>query len=165
MTASEVTLLPQPDSPTMPSVRPRATEKLTPSTASVRRPSVPGKTTRRSSTSSSGAPLMAIGFARRRALSISAFDDVAVGGADRVAASRHELAEVHAALAADLLQPRQFGERIGVVVDPQVEVGVFLGRVDESAADCLPRLSPPASSPGPQAAMSRRAKGSAAAPR
>jgi hypothetical protein len=33
MIESEVTLLPQPLSPTMPSVRPRSSEKLTPSTA------------------------------------------------------------------------------------------------------------------------------------
>ena len=35
MTESAVTLLPQPDSPTMPSVSPAAIEKLTPSTARV----------------------------------------------------------------------------------------------------------------------------------
>ena len=30
---------------------------------------------------------------------------------------------MHPALAADLLQPFEFGQRIGVVVDPQVEIG------------------------------------------
>ena len=35
MMDSAVTLLPQPDSPTMPSVRPGPSEKLTPATASV----------------------------------------------------------------------------------------------------------------------------------
>ena len=33
---------------------------------------------------------------------------------------------MHPALAADLFQPFKFGERIGVVVDAQVEVGPFL---------------------------------------
>ncbi len=48
MIESAVTLLPQPDSPTMPSVRPGMSEKLTPPTASVRLPRSPSKTTRRS---------------------------------------------------------------------------------------------------------------------
>ena len=43
MTASDVTLLPQPDSPTMPRVRPAATEKPTPSTRLGAAPSWPGR--------------------------------------------------------------------------------------------------------------------------
>ncbi len=55
--ASDVTLLPEPDSPTMPTVAPAATSRLTPSTALTgRRPRLL-KVTRRSRTSSSGAPL------------------------------------------------------------------------------------------------------------
>ncbi len=47
MMDSEVTLLPQPDSPTMPSVRPAATEKLTPSTAANSPPSSSRKLVRK----------------------------------------------------------------------------------------------------------------------
>ena len=54
ITASDVTLLPQPDSPTSPSVLPRASEMSTPSTATVRRPRSPWNTTRRFSIASSG---------------------------------------------------------------------------------------------------------------
>ena len=156
--------MPQPDSPTMPSVRPRATEKLTPSTARVRRPSVPGKTTRRSSTSRSGGAAHGKSALQGDGLVDLGVDEVAVGGADRVAAPRQEFAEVHPALAADLLQPLELGERIGVVVDAQVEVGVFLGRMDEQRGGLLAalvaarRLARPAC-----AAIRRRAKGSALA--
>src|SRR5882757_6444185 len=60
MIASEVTDLPQPDSPTSPTTWPGETSKLTPSTATVggasprRRRPVPPKVTRRSRTSSRG---------------------------------------------------------------------------------------------------------------
>src|SRR5690606_40109322 len=54
MIASEVTDLPQPDSPTRPTVCPGATEKLMPSTAVKGRLLFGPKTTLRSSTSSSG---------------------------------------------------------------------------------------------------------------
>ena len=57
MMESAVTLLPQPDSPTMPSVRPGASENDTPLTASVTLPRSPSKTTRRSSTVRSDAGL------------------------------------------------------------------------------------------------------------
>ncbi len=53
MMESAVMLLPQPNSPTMPRVRPGATEKLTPSTARSSPPSTP-KYVRRSFTSKSG---------------------------------------------------------------------------------------------------------------
>ena len=58
MMASEVTLLPQPDSPTRPSVAPLATLRSTLSTACVVRPSSPWKTTRRPSISISGLAVM-----------------------------------------------------------------------------------------------------------
>src|SRR5688572_13332764 len=54
ITASEVTDLPQPDSPTSPIVSPGATEKLTPSTACVAASPRREKVTARSSTSSTG---------------------------------------------------------------------------------------------------------------
>src|SRR5579883_2832537 len=53
ITARKVTLLPEPDSPTTPSVRPRATPSETPSTARVTRPASPRKLTLRSEISSS----------------------------------------------------------------------------------------------------------------
>ena len=52
--ASEVTLLPQPDSPTSPSVAPLATLRSTLSTAWVMRPSSPWNMTRKSLMSISG---------------------------------------------------------------------------------------------------------------
>ena len=56
MTASELTLLPEPDSPTMPSVSPGWTENETPSTA-LTMPSSVVKWTRRSLTSRSGSAI------------------------------------------------------------------------------------------------------------
>ena len=56
MMASEVTDLPQPDSPTSPTTWPGSTSKLTPSTATASGSPRRWKTTRRSRTSSSGGP-------------------------------------------------------------------------------------------------------------
>ena len=64
----------------------------------------------------------------------------AVGDADRIAPARQKLREMHPALAAHLLQAREFGERIGVVVDAQVEVGLFLLAVDEQRRRLLAAL-------------------------
>ena len=38
---------------------------------------------------------------------------------------------MHPALAADRLQARQFGERVAVIVDAQVEIGPFLFAMDQ----------------------------------
>ena len=59
MIVRQVTLLPQPDSPTIPSVFPRSTEKLTPSTA-LTTPSSVRKLVRRSRTSRSAIRLSRI---------------------------------------------------------------------------------------------------------
>jgi hypothetical protein len=55
MTESAVTLLPQPDSPTTPTVLPASTLKLTPSTARTRPSSVSNSVTRPSIASSGSA--------------------------------------------------------------------------------------------------------------
>ena len=60
-------------------------------------------------------------------------------------------------LLADPMQAAQFGERIGVVVGADVQVRIRIGVAIFSAADCLPRLSPPAASPASSAASSRSA--------
>ena len=67
-------------------------------------------------------------------------DDGAVGDPGRIAARRQELAEMHPALAADLFQPFELGERIGVVVDAQVEIGPFLLAVDQQRGRLLAAL-------------------------
>src|SRR5215210_1639640 len=77
---------------------------------------------------------------RRDRLLNPGVDDVAVGLADRVAALRQELAEVDPALAADFLKTRELLERLRMVVDPQVEIGVVLGRVDEERGRLLAAL-------------------------
>ena len=51
-----------------------------------------------------------------------------------------ELAKMHPALAADLLQPLQFGERIGVIVDAQVEIGPLLLAMDHQRRRLLAAL-------------------------
>ena len=53
-TASAVTLLPEPDSPTMPTTSPASTEKLTSSTACSAAPGAPNSTVRRSTSSNAG---------------------------------------------------------------------------------------------------------------
>ena len=42
-----------------------------------------------------------------------------------------KFAEMHPALAADLLEPFEFGQRIGVVVDAQVELRPLLVAIDQ----------------------------------
>ena len=129
MTASEVTLLPQPDSPTMPSVLPRSTENDDAVDRERAPPVAAGKDDAQVLDFEQGRGHDSLG----ERLVDPGVDHVAVGLADRVAAFRQELAEVHPALAADLLETRELLERLRMVVDPQVEIGVFLGRVDERA--------------------------------
>src|SRR5688572_5220323 len=128
MMVSAVTLLPQPDSPTMPSVRPRSSEKSTPSTARTS-PRSEAKWVRSSRTSSRL-------FVTRDLL----LDHVAVGDAERPRPARSALEIRHEALVRLVVQPPQLGERLGVVVDPQVEIGVGLGRADEQRRRLLAAL-------------------------
>ena len=138
MMASEVTLLPQPDSPTRPSVAPLATLRSTLSTAWVVRPSSPWKVTRRS-----------LDLDQRRCRSLSGLampacdagvDGGAVGDAGRILARRQERAEMHPALAADRFEALEFGERIGMVVDAQVESRPFLVAMDQQRGRLLAAL-------------------------
>src|SRR5262245_37274370 len=75
MIDSAVTDLPQPDSPTMPSVSPLSTEKLTPSTARTA-PSRVMKYVRRSSTSSRGMPFLGLAGARVEGVAHAVRDEV-----------------------------------------------------------------------------------------
>ena len=151
MMASEVTLLPQPDSPTRPSVAPFATLRSTLSTAWVVRPPSPRKSTFRSAISTEagrcrpfhpfarGPPHPSPPSPRDRfrdvGLELGAIDE-----AGRILARRQELAEMRPALAAHRFQPRQLGERIGVVVDAQVEIGPFVLAVDQQRGRLLAAL-------------------------
>ena len=47
---------------------------------------------------------------------------------------------MHPALAADLFQPFEFGQRIGMVVDAQVEIGPFLLALDHQRRRLLAAL-------------------------
>src|SRR3954471_10432127 len=124
MIASAVTLLPQPDSPTSPSVGPASSERLTPSPA---RSSVAGpssaKWTLRSLTSSN-----------------LIFDQGAIGNACRARARGQAAHERLVALEAYLIEPAQLDERLGVVVDADVEKGIVLGRGHEQRRRLLAAL-------------------------
>ena len=47
---------------------------------------------------------------------------------------------MHPALAADLFQPLEFGKRIGMVVDAQIEIGPFLLAMDQQRRRLLAAL-------------------------
>src|SRR3954447_24199903 len=118
MIDSAVTLLPEPDSPTMPSVRPRSRRKSTPSTArtSPRSPSKAVRSPRTSSRASVACNLL--------------FDDRAVEHAPRERLARAAAHERNEALVRLLVKAPELGERLGVIVDADVELGIRLGGVD-----------------------------------
>ena len=68
---------------------------------------------------------------RRRPPWRSRLDDGAVGDAGGIAAARQEPREVHEMLAAHRFEAFELGQRIGVVVDAQIEVGPCLLAVDD----------------------------------
>ena len=135
MIDSAVTLLPQPDSPTMPSVRPASSVKLTPSTAA-NSPSSVAKCVRRSRTSSSAVIACRVRLEARDLL----LDHRAVGDARGPRLARHAGEERLEALEALLVEAAQLGDRLGVVVDAQVEERIVLGRVDEERRRLLAAL-------------------------
>src|SRR6266446_8665758 len=67
-------------------------------------------------------------------------DRVAISDADRVAPARNESAEMNEMLAAHPLQPFELGERIGMIVDPQIEVGPLLLAMDQQCGRLLAAL-------------------------
>ena len=89
-------------------------------------------------------------------------DGGAIGDPGRVLARRQEGAEMHPALAADLLRAAR-ARRSGSAWSSTRRSSSDHSSSPwiSSAADCLPRLSPPAASPACIAAISRRAKGQA----
>ena len=68
------------------------------------------------------------------------FDLIAVGQAHRVVAAGQAGHERLAALQADLVEPLQFGDRIGMVVDPQVELQIVLVGLDAQRRRLLAAL-------------------------
>src|SRR5688500_13616745 len=128
MIDSAVTLLPQPDSPTMPRVRPGSSLKSTPSTARTSPPS-PANTVRNPRTSS------------RLFVAGNFFLDAgALERAPRARLAWPAAYEGDEALVRLVVEPPQLGERIGVVVHPDVDVGVVFGRVDEQRRGLLAPL-------------------------
>src|SRR5687767_1309379 len=128
MMLSAVTLLPQPDSPTMPRVRPRSSVKSMPSTARTS-PSSDAKCVRRFLTSSR---LLVTGDLLLDHAAIQlARGPLAAGGALEV---RDE------ALVRLFVQALQLGQRRGVVIDAQIELGVVLGRAEQERRRLLAAL-------------------------
>src|SRR5437868_10972202 len=114
MIESAVTLLPQPDSPTMPSVRPRSSRRLTPSTARTS-PCSPRNEVWRLLTSSRAL------VAGNRFLDASA-----VKLAPRASVARRAAHERNEALVRLVVEPSQPDVRAGDVVAPDVERGSML---------------------------------------
>src|SRR5687768_2606829 len=130
MMESAVTLLPQPDSPTMPSVRPRSRLRSTPSAARTS-PRSEAKCVRSPRTSSSAV------FSMRGDLPLDLFALQHAPGprlARRAAQVRDE------ALVRLVVQPPELRERLGVVVDSQIEVSVSFRRVNEQGSRLLAAL-------------------------
>src|SRR5262245_1585312 len=122
MIESALTLLPQPDSPTMPSVRPASSSKLTPSTAR-NSPASVAKCVLSSLTSSN-----------------FIFDDRAVGDAGGAGLRRQAAPERLVALEALAVEARELRDRLGMVVDADVEERVVLGGADEQRRRLLAAL-------------------------
>src|SRR5688572_26055998 len=128
MIESAVTLFPHPDSPTMPSVRPRSSVRSTPSTARTS-PRSEAKCVRRSRTSS-----------RLLVLCNCVFDDRAVGDTPRLRLARAALQIRDKTLVRFLVQAPQLGERLGVVVHAEVQIGVLLDRKNQQRRGLLAAL-------------------------
>src|SRR4051812_14531153 len=131
MMLSAVTLLPQPDSPTIPSVRPLPRLKSTPSTARTS-PSSESKTVVRPLTSSS--------VARSDMPGDFVLDRLALEEAPRPRLARAAGHEGDEALVCLLVQPAQLREGIGVVVDAQAQLRIRLRRMDEERRRLLASL-------------------------
>src|SRR3970040_501192 len=132
MIESAVTLLPQPDSPTMPRVRPRSRRKSTPSTA---------RTTPRSEAKCVCSPRTS----RRSATSLleilyCAFYLVPVEDAPGARLARAAAEVGDEALLRLPIEPPQLGERLGVVVDAQAQLRVLLGAMDDQRRRLLAAL-------------------------
>src|SRR5258706_1159434 len=128
MIESAVTLLPQPDSPTMPSVRPRSRRKLTPSTARTS-PCSPWNEVRSPLTSS------------RWFVAGNRFLDArAVELAPRMRLARGAAHERDEALVRLVVEAPELGGRLRMIVDAQAQLGVLLGRMDEERGRLLAAL-------------------------
>ena len=60
-----------------------------------------------------------------------AVDHAAIGDAGGIATARQKPQEMHVALATDPFEPCQLGERLGMVVDPQIEIGPIFFALDQ----------------------------------
>ena len=143
MIDSAVTLLPQPDSPTMPSVRPASSDRLMPSTAGNSPPPSTANQVLRFADLEQAHALGHRWPARRRG-GVEALDfrlDLRpIGHARRPRARGQAGDEGLVALEALDVQPQQFGQRFGVIVDAQVEKRVCLGGADQQRRRLLAAL-------------------------
>src|SRR4051812_15124737 len=128
MIESAVTLLPQPDSPTMPSVRPRATLKSTPSTARTS-PCSPANEVR--------SPRTSMRFSVPGNLFLDARAIEHARGSCLARRAAHVRDE---ALVRLLVQAPELGERIRVVVDAQIELRIVFAGVNHERRRLLAAL-------------------------
>src|SRR5438270_5069356 len=134
MMLSAMTLLPQPDSPTMPSVRPRSSRRSTPSTALTSprvSPLGEANTVRSPRTSSKGTSTWFIEAGNFFFYRLPVEYTPGPRLARRAAHERDE------ALVSLLVQAPELCQRFCVVVDAQAELGVLLGGVDEEGGRLL----------------------------
>src|SRR3954471_15940758 len=122
MMESAVTLLPHPDSPTTPSVRPASSSKLTPSTAR-NSPASVAKCVLRFLTSSN-----------------FIFDRGPIGDAGRPRLRRQTTNERLVALQAFSVEALELPDRLGMVIDADIEERIVLGRVYEERRSLLAAL-------------------------
>src|SRR5688500_10117671 len=128
MIDSAVTLFPQPDSPTMPKVRPRSSVKSTPSTA---------RTSPRSEAKCVRSPRTSSRLFMTRDLLL---DHVAVEHAPRPGLARAALQVRDEALVRLVVQAPQLREWIGVVVDSEIQLRVVFRGADQERRGLLAAL-------------------------
>ena len=138
MMASEVTLLPQPDSPTSPSVAPLATREID-AVDGMRGAAVVAVEERRAGPRSRSAGLRVMPCPPSAASMPASMTarSVIPAGFSRVGRKWRKCTQRSRLTA---FQPLQFGKRIGVVVDAQVELGPFLLAVDQQRGRLLAAL-------------------------
>src|SRR5438105_3667135 len=137
MMLSAMTLLPQPDSPTMPSVRPRSSRRPTPSTALTSprvSPLGEANTVRSPRTSSKGTSTWFIEAGN------FFFYSLPVENTPRPRLARPAAHERDEALVSLLVQALELCQRFCMVVDAQAELGVVLDGVDEEGGRLLAAL-------------------------
>src|SRR5438552_3496886 len=143
MMDSAVTLLPQPDSPTRPSVPPEASDRLIPSTAANSPPPSTAKLVRRPRISSN-ALIDRSSMRQRRCPRVKAFDlclDLrTIGDACRPRPRGQTGHEGLVTFEALDVESKQFGQRLRVIVDAQIEERIGFRGTDQKRGSLLAAL-------------------------